>query len=40
MKLEFILTQLSDPKLRETKGKIPYTLPDDLHLFGKPILEI
>ena len=27
-------------QLRETKGKLPYTLPDDLHLFGKPILAI
>ena len=26
--------------LRETKGKIPYNLPEDLHLFGKPILAI
>ena len=27
-------------QLRESKGKLPYTLPDDLHLFGKPILAI
>ena len=27
-------------QLRDTKGKIPYTLPEDLHLFGKPILAI
>ena len=27
-------------QLRETKGKLPYTLPEDLHLFGKPILAI
>lgn len=27
-------------QLRETKGKLPYSLPDDLHLFGKPILAI
>ena len=27
-------------QLRETKGKLPYTLPEDLHLFGKPILSI
>ena len=27
-------------QLRETKGKIPYNLPEDLHLFGKPILAI
>ena len=26
--------------LRDTKGKLPYTLPADLHLFGKPILSI
>jgi predicted NAD-dependent protein-ADP-ribosyltransferase YbiA (DUF1768 family) len=27
-------------QLRETKDKLPYILPDDLHLFGKPILSI
>jgi hypothetical protein len=27
-------------KLRETKGNLPYALPEDLHLFGKPILAI
>ena len=27
-------------KLRECKGKLPYTLPDDLYLFGEPILTI
>jgi predicted NAD-dependent protein-ADP-ribosyltransferase YbiA (DUF1768 family) len=27
-------------QLRETKGKLPYSLPDDLHLFGLPILAI
>ena len=27
-------------QLKETKGKLPYCLPDDLHLFGKPILSI
>ena len=27
-------------QLRECKGKLPYTLPDDLHLFGEPILTI
>ena len=27
-------------QLRECKGKLPYTLPDDLHLFGEPILSI
>ena len=27
-------------RLRDTKGKLPYNLPEDLHLFGKPILEI
>lgn len=27
-------------QLRETKGKLIYTLPEDLHLFGKPILSI
>lgn len=27
-------------KLRETKGNLPYTLPEDLHLFGKPILDL
>ena len=27
-------------QLRETKGKLPYTLPEDLHLFGQPILPI
>ena len=27
-------------QLRETKGKLTYTLPEDLHLFGKPILSI
>ena len=27
-------------QLREAKGKLSYTLPDDLHLFGKPILAI
>lgn len=27
-------------QLRETKGKLPYSLPEDLHLFGKPILAI
>jgi hypothetical protein len=27
-------------QLRDTKGKLPYTLPEDLHLFGKPILAI
>jgi predicted NAD-dependent protein-ADP-ribosyltransferase YbiA (DUF1768 family) len=26
--------------LRETKGRIPYSLPEDLHLFGNPILAI
>ena len=26
--------------LRETKGKLPYSLPEDLHLFGQPILAI
>lgn len=26
--------------LRESRGHLPYTLPDDLHLFGKPILSI
>ena len=27
-------------QLRECKGKLLYTLPDDLHLFGEPILPI
>ena len=27
-------------QLRETKGKLAYTLPADLHLFGNPILPI
>ena len=27
-------------QLRVTRGKLPYTLPEDLHLFGKPILSI
>ena len=27
-------------QLRETKGKLPYSLPEDLHLFGLPILAI
>ena len=27
-------------QLRVTRGKLPYTLPKDLHLFGKPILSI
>ena len=27
-------------QLRETKGKLPYMLPEDLHLFGQPILPI
>ena len=27
-------------QLRETKGKLPYSLPEDLHLFGQPILAI
>ena len=27
-------------QLRETKGKLIYTLPEDLHLFGRPILSI
>ena len=27
-------------QLREAKGKLPYSLPDDLHLFGKPILPL
>lgn len=27
-------------QLRENKGKIPYTLPEDLHVFGKPILPL
>ena len=27
-------------QLRETKGRLPFTLPEDLHLFGKPILSI
>ena len=27
-------------QLKETKGKLSYNLPDDLHLFGKPILSI
>ena len=27
-------------QLRQTKGKLPYTLPDNLHLFGKPILAL
>ena len=27
-------------QLRDAKGKLPYTLPEDLHLFGKPILSI
>ena len=27
-------------QLRQTKGKLPYTLPDNLHLFGKPILPL
>jgi predicted NAD-dependent protein-ADP-ribosyltransferase YbiA (DUF1768 family) len=27
-------------QLRETKGRIPYSLPEDLHLFGNPILAI
>ena len=27
-------------QLRETKGKLPYSLPQDLHLFGKSILAI
>ena len=27
-------------QLRETKGKLPYSLPEDLHLFGQPILVI
>lgn len=26
--------------LRESRGHLPYTLPDDLRLFGKPILSI
>ena len=27
-------------QLQETNGKLTYTLPEDLHLFGKPILSI
>lgn len=27
-------------QLRECRGKLPYTLPEDLHLFGKPIISI
>ena len=27
-------------QLRQTRGKLPYTLPEDLHLFGKPILDL
>ena len=27
-------------QLRETNGKLPYSLPEDLHLFGQPILAI
>ena len=27
-------------QLRENKGKIPYTLPEDLHVFGQPILPL
>ena len=27
-------------QLRDTKGKLPYSLPEDLHLFGQPILAI
>ena len=27
-------------RLKEAGGRLPYSLPDDLHLFGKPILEI
>ena len=27
-------------QLRETRGKLTYMLPEDLHLFGKPILSI
>ena len=27
-------------QLRETKGKLQYSLPEDLHLFGQPILAI
>ena len=27
-------------QLRDCNGKIPYQLPEDLHLFGKPILAI
>lgn len=27
-------------QLRETKGKLPYSLPEDLHIFGQPILAI
>lgn len=26
--------------LRDSKGKLPYTLPDNFHLFGKPILPL
>ena len=27
-------------QLKEIKGKLPYSLPEDLHLFGKPIMSI
>jgi predicted NAD-dependent protein-ADP-ribosyltransferase YbiA (DUF1768 family) len=27
-------------QLRDSKGKLPYTLPDNFHLFGKPILPL
>jgi predicted NAD-dependent protein-ADP-ribosyltransferase YbiA (DUF1768 family) len=27
-------------QLREAKGKLPYTLPEDMHLFGQPILPL
>ena len=27
-------------QLRTTQGKLPYTLPADLHIFGQPILPI
>ena len=27
-------------QLKESKGKLPYSLPEDLHLFGKPIMSI
>ena len=27
-------------QLRETKGQLPYALPEDLHLFGQPILPL